>query len=93
MKKAYQTMVGGETKNYLSSSQASELKDVAAPIHIVNVPDFEIEPDGLEWERGRQADYLTPEEYLDMIYWDMVNGTTTFVDHRSGVKAANPKPV
>jgi len=27
-----------------------------------------------------------------MIYWDQVNGTTTFKDHVAAVKADNPKP-
>ncbi len=45
------------------------------------------------WLRWRQADYLPMAEQLDMIYWDMKNGTSTFTDHRDAVKAAHPKPV
>lgn len=48
--------------------------------------------DAMAWERGRKADYLPVEEQLDMIYWDMKNGTSAFTDHRDAVKAANPKP-
>lgn len=44
------------------------------------------------WERGRNADYLSIEDQLDMIYWDMKNGTSTFTDHRDAVKAAHQKP-
>jgi len=44
------------------------------------------------WLRGRKADYLSIEDQLDMIYWDMKNGTSTFVDRHDSVKAANPKP-
>ena len=55
---------------------------------------------------AEQADYLANHKYkddrklaygdigaeLDMIYWDQVNGTTTFKDHVAAVKADNPKP-
>jgi len=29
---------------------------------------------------------------LDMIYWDQVNGTTTFKNHIDKIKSDNPKP-
>jgi hypothetical protein len=55
---------------------------------------------------AEQADYEANHKYkddrrgaygdigaeLDMIYWDQVNGTTTFKDHVAAVKADNPKP-
>jgi len=37
-------------------------------------------------------DYGPIGEQLDMIYKDQVNGTTTFKDHVSAVKAKHPKP-
>ena len=36
--------------------------------------------------------YLPVEQQLDMQYWDSVNGTTTWKDHISAVKAKYPKP-
>tara|TARA_R100001163_G_C5062262_1_gene199296 strand:+ start:587 stop:901 length:315 start_codon:yes stop_codon:yes gene_type:complete len=36
--------------------------------------------------------YLPVEEQLDMQYWDLVNGTTTWKDHVAAVKAKYPKP-
>jgi hypothetical protein len=36
--------------------------------------------------------YLPIEQQLDMQYWDAVNGTTTWKDHISAVKAKYPKP-
>jgi hypothetical protein len=39
-----------------------------------------------------ERDYGSIQDELDMIYWDQVNGTTTFKDHAAAVKAAHPKP-
>lgn len=39
----------------------------------------------------RQAAYLPTDDQLDLIYWDQVNGTTTFKEHREKVKADYPK--
>ena len=35
----------------------------------------------------RKVAYGTIEEQLDMMYWDQVNGTTTWKDHVSSVKS------
>lgn len=40
----------------------------------------------------RRVAYGSVEDQLDMIYWDQVNGTTTFKDHIAAGKAAHPKP-
>ena len=40
----------------------------------------------------RQAAYASITDQLDMMYWDEVNGTTTWKDHIAQVKADNPKP-
>lgn len=45
-----------------------------------------------QYQRDRKADYKSIEEQLDMMYWDKVNGTTTWQDHINAVKTANPKP-
>tara|TARA_R100000995_G_C3382537_1_gene76658 strand:- start:14 stop:337 length:324 start_codon:yes stop_codon:yes gene_type:complete len=36
--------------------------------------------------------YFSIQEQLDMQYWDAVNGTTTWKDHVTAVKAKYPKP-
>ena len=46
-----------------------------------------------EYKRNRAASYMPIEEQVDLLYWDMKNGTTAFIDHRDSVKAAHPKPV
>ena len=40
---------------------------------------------------NRGAGYGTIEEQLDMMYWDQVNGTSTWKDHIDSVKAKHPK--
>jgi len=40
----------------------------------------------------RAKAYKPLAEQLDMMYWDKVNGTTTWQDHIDQVKADNPKP-
>lgn len=40
----------------------------------------------------RQRAYKPLAEQLDMMYWDKVNGTTTWQDHIDQVKTDNPKP-
>jgi len=40
----------------------------------------------------RKVAYGSVENQLDMQYWDLVNGTTTWQDHIAQVKSDNPKP-
>ena len=42
--------------------------------------------------QARQEAYGSIAEQLDMMYWDGVNGTTTWADHIAKVKSDNPKP-
>jgi len=42
--------------------------------------------------QARQEAYGSIAEQLDMMYWDGVNGTTTWAEHIAQVKADNPKP-
>jgi hypothetical protein len=39
----------------------------------------------------RRSEYGSISDQLDMMYWDTVNGTTTWVDHVAAVKQNNPK--
>lgn len=45
-----------------------------------------------EWELNRIKGYGTVGEQLDMQYWDLVNGTTTWKDHIAAIKSQYPKP-
>lgn len=45
-----------------------------------------------QYKEDRKKAYASIEEQLDMMYWDKVNGTTTWKDHIAEVKADNPKP-
>jgi len=42
--------------------------------------------------RARQEAYGSIPDQLDMMYWDQVNGTTTWKDYIAKVKSDNPKP-
>ena len=42
--------------------------------------------------QARQEAYGSVAEQLDMMYWDGVNGTSTWSDHIAQVKSDNPKP-
>ena len=44
------------------------------------------------YKTARQEAYNSIPEQLDMMYWDNVNGTTTWQDHIAQVKTDNPKP-
>ncbi|MFA5766704.1 MAG: hypothetical protein WC919_02125 [Candidatus Paceibacterota bacterium] len=45
----------------------------------------------LEYRDRRRQEYPLIQDQLDMIYWDQVNGTTTFRDSISAIKAKYPK--
>ena len=40
----------------------------------------------------RKTDYPSIEDQLDMLYWDMKNGTTTWQDAITEIKSKYPKP-
>jgi hypothetical protein len=46
-----------------------------------------------EYIKNRQIDYTTVENQLDMIYKDMKNGTSEWVDYIADIKTRHPKPV
>ena len=50
------------------------------------------EVDANAYKEQRAMAYKPLAEQLDMMYWDKVNGTTTWQDHIDQVKADNPKP-
>jgi hypothetical protein len=44
------------------------------------------------YKESRVEAYGSISDQLDMMYWDKVNGTTTWKDHITQVKEDNPKP-
>ena len=51
---------------------------------------FDVQENG--WIEARLNAYGSINDQLDMMYWDNVNGTTTWKDHIAQVKSDNPKP-
>ena len=50
------------------------------------------EPPEPTYVEKRQGEYPAIGDQMDMQYWDLVNGTTTWKDAVAKVKADNPKP-
>jgi len=48
--------------------------------------------DSEAYKDDRASAYKSIIEQLDMMYWDKVNGTSTWKEHIDAVKAAHPKP-
>ena len=77
-------------KNSNSTSYQKFIKDVAEQgIEIVEGPDV-VQPSYAEL---RAANYPSREEQLDMMYWDKVNGTTTWEDTIQAIKDKYPKSI
>jgi len=53
----------------------------------------ELDEEANGYKVARQSAYSSIQDQLDMMYWDGVNGTTTWADHIAQVKSDNPKPV
>ena len=51
----------------------------------------EYDAENATWKVNRKKEYKNIEEQLDMMYWDKVNGTTTWKDRVAKVKSDNPK--
>ena len=45
-----------------------------------------------EYQRLRAVAYPSLQDQMDMLYWDNVNGTTTWQDAIAAIKAQYPKP-
>ena len=66
------------------------IQDVAEQgIEIVEGPDI-IEPD---YATLRSQEYPSREAQLDMMYWDKINGTTTWEDTIQAIKDKYPKTI
>jgi hypothetical protein len=45
-----------------------------------------------KYKDDRETAYGSIQDQLDMMYWDQVNGTSTWKDHVNTVKTTHPKP-
>jgi hypothetical protein len=52
----------------------------------------EVSAQSTQWKYERVTSYGTVGDQLDMMYWDSVNGSRTWLDHVEAVKEAHPKP-
>ena len=74
----------------ISNSDYQKLiQEIAENNLTVEGPDI-IEPD---YATLRQQEYPSREEQLDMMYWDKVNGTTTWEDTIQAIKDKYPKTI
>jgi hypothetical protein len=59
---------------------------------LVRVEEPDPVPPEPTYDQLRRGAYAYFGDQLDMMYWDKVNGTTTWQDHIAAVKAEFPKP-
>ena len=52
---------------------------------------LQTEYDSKAYSRARAEAYASIADQLDMMYWDSVNGSRTWLDHVEAVKEAHPK--
>jgi len=78
----------------LNTSVVKIIGDTAYDVDGNEVSYDQTEVDNLIASKQYQEDRQYPSigEQLDMQYWDLVNGTTTWKDTIAQVKADNPKP-
>ena len=53
---------------------------------------LDAEAAAVKYKTDRSKAFASTGDQLDMQYWDLVNGTTTWKDHVAKVKSDNPKP-
>tara|TARA_Y100000004_G_scaffold113872_1_gene127917 strand:- start:5518 stop:5832 length:315 start_codon:yes stop_codon:yes gene_type:complete len=68
-----------------------ELSDTDYEQLIIDRANYEYEKQQFGWIEQRQLAYGSIADQLDMMYWDNVNGTTTWKDHIAQVKTEFPK--
>ena len=75
--------VNGEVVEFSDEDYAQRVLDAA---------NFKWQQQEFAYKELRQAGYGSIADQLDMMYWDLVNGTTTWKDHIAQVKSDFPKP-
>ena len=74
------------------NGEVSELSEADYAQAVTDLANFKFDEQENGYKRARQEAYLPIADQLDMQYWDLVNGTTTWKDHIAQVKSDNPKP-
>jgi len=75
--------VNGDVIEYSEADYAQAVTDLA---------NFKFDEQENGYKQARIDAYGSIADQLDMQYWDLVNGTTTWKDHIAQVKSDNPKP-
>lgn len=87
IRKAYPNVVVIDDGTGCFDAEGNEIVTEKAKVDAARV-----ELDKLNYQIIRQTEYPAIADQLDMIYWDQVNGTTTFKTAIAKVKSDNPKP-
>ncbi len=87
IRKAYPNVVVIDDGTGCFDAEGNEIVTEKAKVDAARV-----ELDKLQYQYNRATQYPSIGDQLDMIYWDQVNGTTTWKDHVTKVKSDNPKP-
>lgn len=77
-----------EGLQWLDENQSKPSKDEV----IVEVERLLAEWNSKEYQRQRAQEYPSIQDQLDMQYYDVLNGTTTWQDAINAVKTKYPKP-
>jgi hypothetical protein len=81
--------VAGLGETFMWVDCPDDLSDTAVMVN----GEFVDEPQrGAPFHMRRRVEYGSIEDQLDMMYKDMLNGTTLWQDHVTAVKALVPKP-
>jgi hypothetical protein len=89
---AKKTSNGGDGIYKLVNKVRSEFDDVDYEIAITDKANKDFADQEYGYKQDRHEAYGSIADQLDMMYWDNVNGTTTWKDHIAKVKSDYPKP-
>ena len=89
---ALKTINGGEGLHKGVSGGTEELSEEDYNQRIIDIANSKFDKQENGYKFDRQIAYGSIADQLDMMYWDNVNGTTTWKDHIAQVKTDNPKP-
>ena len=83
LKPMYMQMANGDLVEYTDSQYNQRIQDEKEVL---------LDEYNNGYKTARQEAYGSWQQQMDMLYWDEVNGTTTWKDHIAQVKTDNPKP-
>lgn len=81
-----------DAKYILRGNELKDLEWLDENIKKPTLNEIEQKVSATQYIRDRSSKYPSIQDQLDMQYWDLVNGTTTWKDAIAKVKADNPKP-